>query len=78
MGAVHLTLSMSLDGYVAGPGADVPQQAIRAGLLDEIPVPLGGGKRLFELFGSAPIELERTKVVAAPEGVAHLRFGARR
>jgi dihydrofolate reductase len=60
-------------------GADVPQQAIRAGLLDEIqihlvPVLLGDGKRLFDHLGGGPIELERTDVVAAPEGVTHLRF----
>lgn len=60
-------------------GADVPQQAIRAGALDEIlihlvPVLLGDGKRLFDHLGGAPIELERTYVVEAPEGVTHLRF----
>jgi dihydrofolate reductase len=43
-------------------GADVPQQAIRAGLLDEIlihlvPVLLGAGKRLFDHIGGGPIEL---------------------
>jgi dihydrofolate reductase len=64
-------------------GAEVPRQALRAGLLDEvqihlIPVLLGAGKRLFEHLGTEPIELERTRVVEAPEGVTHLRFRVRR
>lgn len=59
--------------------ADVAHQAIRAGLLDEIiirlvPAILGDVKRLFEHLGAAPIELERTHVVEAPDGVTHLRF----
>jgi dihydrofolate reductase len=59
-------------------GADVPQQAIRAGLLDElvihlIPVLLDDGKRLFDRLGGR-VDLERTQVVEAPEGVTHLRF----
>jgi dihydrofolate reductase len=64
-------------------GADVPQQTLRAGPLDEvqihlIPVLLGAGKRLFDHLGTEPIELERTRVVEAPEGVTHLRFRVRR
>jgi dihydrofolate reductase len=63
--------------YVLG-GADVAQQCLRAGLLDEIaidlvPVLLGDGIRLFEHLGTEPIELSRTRVVEAP-GVTHLRF----
>ena len=59
-------------------GAIVPQQAIRAGLVDEfvihlIPVLLGEGKRLFDHLGGR-VDLERTQVVEAPEGVTHLRF----
>lgn len=64
-------------------GADVPQQAIRAGLLDElvihlVPVLLGDGKRLFEHLGSESLELERTDVVAAPDGITHLRYRIKR
>jgi dihydrofolate reductase len=71
------------DADVSVMGADVPQQAIRAGLLDEIlihliPVLLGKGKRLFEHLGDDRIDLERTRVVEAPEGVTHLRFRVRR
>jgi dihydrofolate reductase len=59
-------------------GAIVPQQAIRAGLVDEfvihlIPVLLGEGKRLFDHLGGR-VDLRRTQVVEAPDGVTHLRF----
>ena len=58
-------------------GANVAQQALEAGLLDEVqlhvaPVLLGDGIRLFEHL-SEPIELETTTVIEAP-GVTHLRF----
>src|SRR5919107_1223207 len=71
------------DKKVSVAGADVPQQAIRAGLLDEIhihlvPVLLGEGKRLFDHLGNQRIDLERTRVVEAPEGVTHLRFRVKR
>jgi dihydrofolate reductase len=59
-------------------GADVAQQCIEAGLIDEVgidPVPVlfGEGVRFFDRLCSGPIELERTRVVEAP-GVTHLRF----
>jgi dihydrofolate reductase len=64
-------------------GADVAQQAIRAGVLDDllihlVPVLLGAGKRLFERLGGAPLELERTDVVAAPDGITHPRYRIKR
>ena len=64
--------------HVAVSSAQIMQQCIQAGLLDElqidlVPVLLGGGVRLFDHLGAAPIELERTRVVEAP-GVTHLRF----
>jgi riboflavin biosynthesis pyrimidine reductase len=60
-------------------GATAAQQALAAGLLDEIqvhlvPVLLGGGVRLFDLLGSGPVELERDRVVEAGSGVTHLRY----
>jgi dihydrofolate reductase len=60
-----------------GGGADVAQQYLRAGLLDEfqislVPVLLGGGKRLFDGVGDQ-VEVECTRVVEAP-GVTHLRY----
>lgn len=61
-------------------GADIAQQYLRAGLLDElqlhvVPVVLGGGARLFDNVtgGPAAIGLECTRVVEAP-GVTHLRY----
>ncbi len=63
---------------VAVGSANIMQQCLKAGLLDEIhidlvPVLLGGGVRLFEHLGTGPIELERTRAIAAP-GVTHLTF----
>jgi dihydrofolate reductase len=63
-----------------GGGADVAQQYLKAGLLDElqlhvVPVLLGDGVRLFEdHVADAPGELERTRVVESPTGVTHLRY----
>jgi dihydrofolate reductase len=66
------------DKHVAVSSANIVQQCLKLGVLDEIhidlaPVPLGQGVRLFDHLGAAPIELERTRVVEAP-GVTHLRF----
>jgi dihydrofolate reductase len=65
------------DVLVAG-GADVAQQYLRAGLLDEIqlhvsPVFLGAGRRLFDGIPADSAGLEAERVVASP-GVTHLRF----
>jgi dihydrofolate reductase len=59
-------------------GANLVQQCIKAGLLDEIhldlvPVILGGGVGLFDHLSSGPIELERTRVIEGA-GVTHLTF----
>ena len=66
------------DKDVAVGAASIVQQCIEAGLLDEIhvdlvPVLLGGGVRLFDHLGTEPIELERTRVIEAPD-VTHLTF----
>ncbi|OKI53584.1 hypothetical protein A6A27_32815 [Micromonospora sp. CB01531] len=63
-------------------GAEVGQQFLAAGLVDEIrvqlaPVLLGAGRRLFEHLGDAPIELERLATVDSPY-VTHLRYRVRR
>jgi dihydrofolate reductase len=65
------------DVLIAG-GANIIQQHLTAGLLDEIqihvaPVLLGRGRRLFENTGSERIELEATRVIDSP-GVTHLKF----
>lgn len=63
------------DVAIAG-GASVAQQALDAGLLDEIqlhvvPILLGGGTRLFE--GLRDVGLERTRVIDS-SAVTHLRY----
>jgi dihydrofolate reductase len=62
---------------IAG-GADVAQQYLRAGLLDELqihvaPLLLGSGVRLFDRIDGGPTKLEITRVIASP-AVTHLRF----
>jgi len=66
-------------------GADIQQQYLRAGLVDEIdlqlvPVLLGAGTRLFDKLAIdpiAPIELERVRLAGTPH-VTHMRLGVRR
>jgi dihydrofolate reductase len=76
--AVERAKAAAGDRDVSLMGASVPQQALKAGLLDEIqihlvPLLLGGGVRLFDHLGSETVELETIRVVDAP-GVTHLRF----
>ena len=64
------------DVLVAG-GGSVVQQALRAGLLDElqlhvVPLLFGGGVRLFDALDPI-VELEATRVIESPT-VAHLRY----
>jgi dihydrofolate reductase len=64
-------------GVAIGGGADVAQQYIRAGLLDDmqlhlVPILLGGGVRLFDGLGP-DVKLEVTRVVESP-GVTHVRY----
>jgi dihydrofolate reductase len=60
-----------------GGGADVINQYLAAGLVDElelnvVPLVLGGGARLFEGVGP-DLSLEQVRAVEAP-GVTHLRY----
>ena len=76
--AVEKAKKAAGDKNVAVGAANIAQQCIKAGLLDEIhidlvPVLLGKGLRLFEHLGPEPIELESTRVIEAP-GVTHLTF----
>ena len=66
------------DKYVAVMGAEIGQQFIRAGLIDEIsihlvPVLFGGGTRMFEHLGSQHIRLDTVGVIETP-AATHLRF----
>ena len=61
-----------------GGGANVVQQYLAAGLLDEmllsvVPVLLGDGDRLFGDLGNAGPRLQQVQVVGAP-GVTHIRY----
>ena len=64
------------DVYIGG-GADVINQYLAAGLVDELeihvsPLVLGGGERLFDGVGP-DLKLEQLRAVEAP-GVAHLKY----
>ena len=64
-----------------GGGANVAQQYLAAGLLDEMelhvmPILLGGGVRLFEGIGADLHGLTLDRTIAAPD-VTHLRFSRR-
>ena len=66
------------DKNVGVGGSTITQQALKAGLLDEIqidlvPILLGAGIRLFDHLGPEPIDLEKIKAVDTPD-VTHLRF----
>ena len=70
------------DGVVhLSGGADVANQYLRAGLIDEmeihlVPIMLGSGARLFDDLGDSLPPLECTRVVEAP-GVTHLTYRVR-
>jgi dihydrofolate reductase len=60
-----------------GGGADVNNQYLDAGLVDElelhvVPLLLGGGARLFDRLGPE-LELEQVRAIEAP-GVTHLKY----
>ena len=75
-GAVERAKAAAGDKGVGG--ANVAQQCIKAGLIDEIgvdlvPFLLRDGIRFFDNLDASQVELERTRVVEAP-GVTHLRL----
>jgi dihydrofolate reductase len=89
MSKVVTGLSVSLDGFIAGPNdgparsvgvgaANVAQQYLKAGLLDEIhlnvvPALLGGGVSFFGNLAGRQFGLECTRVVES-DGVTHLSY----
>ena len=65
-------------GNINVMGADVVQQMLRAGLIDDlhltlVPILLGGGVPLFDHFSPEHVELERVSVVDS-SAVTHLHF----
>ncbi len=68
------------DIRIAG-GADVIQQSLRAGLVDEFalaiaPVMFGGGRRLFEAI-SREVSVDLVDTIASPR-VTHVRYAVRK
>ena len=62
-----------------GGGANVAQQSLKSGLLDEMqinlaPVLLGDGTRLLDGLSGAGVRLEPIQVIDSP-GVTHVRYG---
>jgi dihydrofolate reductase len=76
--AIDTAREIAGDKNVIVASASIVQQCLNLGLLDEIhvdvvPVLLGEGIRLFDHLETAPIELERTRVIEAP-GVTHMTY----
>ena len=77
--AVRLARAAAGDrDVVIGGGAELAQQCLAAGLVDEIrlavrPTLIAGGKRLFDNIGDASFGLEPLDVIHTPE-VTHLRY----
>jgi dihydrofolate reductase len=76
--ALEQAKAVAGDKVVGVGAANIVQQCIKAGVLDEIHldmvhVLLGGGVSLFDHLGMGPIDLERTRVIEGA-GVTHLTF----
>lgn len=76
--ALEKAKALAGDKDVAITGANVAQQFLKLGLIDEIsihvvPVLFGSGTRLFEGMDSKHISLKPIEVIETPE-VIHLRF----
>ena len=76
--AVELAKQAAEGGIVDLMGASIVQQSLNAGLVDEIqidlaPILLGGGVRLFDHLGTAPIVLEQVDAVKGID-VTHIKY----
>jgi dihydrofolate reductase len=78
VGGIVLSMTVSVDGFVAGPddvlvhGAGAAQALLAAGQLDElqphvVPVLLGQGRRLFDQLPADVVELELVRHVDDPD-----------
>ena len=75
--AIEQARQVAGDKHIVVGSSTTVQQALQAGLLDEIeidlvPILLGSGVRLFDHLGG-PIDLEQTSVIVAKD-VTHLRY----
>lgn len=76
--AVHSAIDAAQGRDVVVMGADIANQALAAGLVDEInlqlaPLLLQGGCRLFDGIDPAPAGFELTRTLVSPH-VVHLRY----
>ena len=76
--ALELAQEAAGDLTVSVSGADIAQQLLRMGKLDEIqvsvvPLLLGAGVRLFDHLDADPIALEQVRVIES-DGVTHVRY----
>jgi len=76
--ALEQAQAVAGDRTIAVGAANVAQQFLKAGLLDElhvdlVPVLLGGGVALFANLTAGRVDLECTRVVPS-DGVTHLRY----
>jgi dihydrofolate reductase len=76
--AVAKAKALAQDKDVGIGGASLAQQALRAGLVDELflhiaPILLGDGVHLFEHLGDTAIRLRKTRLLDA-EDMTHVRF----
>ena len=76
--AVRQAAAAAGDKFVAVASADITQQCLDAGLIDElhvslVPVLLGGGVRWFDHVAAAPIALGDPTIVEG-DGVTHLVY----
>jgi dihydrofolate reductase len=76
--ALQQACSVAGDKDVRLMGADVAQQFLAAGLIDEIqinhvPILLGDGVRLFEQLGTKNSQLEKDRVLNSPHAT-HIRY----
>jgi dihydrofolate reductase len=78
MSALSQARAVAGDKNVALMGANISQQYLKDGLVDEMEIHvanvlLGAGRPLFANIGDQPIKLERMRVIATPT-VTHLRY----
>jgi dihydrofolate reductase len=76
--AVQQAKAAAGDKTVTVGGANIAQQCLKMGVVDEIvvhvaPLLLGDGTRLFEHLGNNSIRLKKTEVIDTPN-VTHLRY----
>jgi len=70
MSRLKVNITMSLDGFTAGPDQSEREPL---GVVSVVPIFLGGGTRLFDNLGKPGPRLRQVQAVDAP-GVTHIRY----